>query len=132
MACKVCEKLDDITDLSRPYVVRTCSECGRKINLRTPGRHGIGIKVNKGDQFVVPAGFLKISANPLKSTGQFSSDGLKWFAEMVFGVDVAKKKNRKDFPACLRATTESNEAFFKDAECLKGLDLNDPAKCGIV
>lgn len=127
MACKACEKLKDITDLSRPYVVRTCKKCGRKIKLRNPGRHGIGFKIEKGDQFVMPAGFLTLSANPLKGTGQFSSEGLKWFAEMIFGVDLAKKKNREEFPAALRVILESNEAFFKDAEYLKGLDLNDPA-----
>ena len=114
-------------DLSRPYVVRACAKCGRPIKLREPGAHGIGFKINKGDQVVMPAEFLTLSANPLKGTGQFSSHGLKWFAEMVFGIDLAKKKSREDFPAALRAIMESNEGFFKDAEYLKGLDLNDPA-----
>jgi hypothetical protein len=127
MQCGVCDKLVNITDLSRPYVVRTCERCGREINLREPGRHGIGFKINKGDRVVMPAGFLTLSANPLKGTGQFTPDGLKWFAEMVFGIDLAKKKSREDFPAVLRAIMENNEAFFKDAEYLKDLDLNDPA-----
>lgn len=127
MACKACAKLKDITDLSRPYTVRTCKKCGRQIKLRTPGAHGIGIKVKKGEQFVLPAGFLTLSANPLKGSGQFSSHGLSWFAELVFGIDISKKENREDFPAVIRTIMESNENFFKDAEYLKGLDLNDPA-----
>jgi hypothetical protein len=127
MACNACEKLKDITDLSRPYVVRTCGSCGRKIRLRTPGAHGIGFKVKKGDQVVLPAGFLTLSANPLKGGGQFSSHGLKLFAEMVFGIDIGKKKNRENFSGALRGIMESNENFFKDAEYLRGLDLNDPA-----
>ena len=32
VACKACKKLQDLTDLSRPYVVRTCPKCGRQIN----------------------------------------------------------------------------------------------------
>jgi Domain of unknown function (DUF4263) len=127
MACTECNNLKDIADLSRPYVVRTCRRCGRKIKLRIPGAHGIGFKVEKGDQVVMPAGFLTMSANPLKSNGQFTSHGLSWFAEMVFGVDISAKRNREDFPAAIRAIMGNNEAFFKDAEYLKGLDLSDPA-----
>jgi hypothetical protein len=127
MACTECNNLKDITDLTRPYVVRTCGKCGRKIKLRIPGAHGIGFKVEKGDQVVMPAGFLTISANPLKGSGQFTSYGLSWFAEMIFGVDISTKKNREDFPAAIRAIMESNENFFNTAEYLKGLDLNDPA-----
>jgi hypothetical protein len=46
---------------------------------------------------------------------------------MIFGVDISAKKNREDFSATIRAIMESNEEFFKTAEYLKGLDLNDPA-----
>jgi len=68
-----------------------------------------------------------MSANPLKGSGQFTSHGLSWFAEMVFGVDISTKKNRENFPAVIHAIMESNENFFKDAECVEGLDLSDPA-----
>ncbi len=84
MSCKQCKHLVDISDLSTPYVIRTCSNCGRKINLREPGDKGHGIKVEKGDQFTFPANFLKISANPLKGTGSLSRAGLAWFAELIF------------------------------------------------
>lgn len=125
MTCKNCEKLKDISDLNHPYVVRICKKCGRKIKLRTAGAHGIGIKVEKGDEFVMPPGFLALSANPLKQGGHFTSYGLNLFAERVFGVDVST--NRADFPTALRAIIESNEEFFKHAEYLQGLDLDDPA-----
>ena len=127
MACDVCEMLSDINDLSRPYTVRACETCGRKIKLRTLGADGVGIKINKGDQFVVPAAFITLSANPLKGTGHFSPAGLSWFAELVFGIDLAKKESREDFPAAVRRIMENNENLFRDAEFLKGLDLDDPA-----
>ena len=41
-------------------------------------------------------------------------------------MDISKKKNRDDFPAAIRAMMESNEQLFKNAEYLKGLDLDDP------
>jgi hypothetical protein len=46
---------------------------------------------------------------------------------MVFGVELASKEHRENIPAAIRAIMENNENFFKDAECLTGLDLNDPA-----
>ena len=64
MTCTECNNLQDITDLSQPYVVRTCDKCGRKIKLRTPGPHGMGFHVKTGDEVVLPEVFLRISANP--------------------------------------------------------------------
>jgi hypothetical protein len=125
MPCSECNNLQDITDLSQPYVVRTCEKCGRKIKLRTPGPHGIGFDVKKGDEVVIPAGFLTIAANPLKGSGHLSRYGLNWFAEQVFGIDISKR--REDFPAAIRALIQSNESFFEGAQYLKGLDLSDPA-----
>jgi hypothetical protein len=127
MTCPACAKLKDISDLSRPYTIRTCEKCGRKINLRKPGAHGVGIEVEKGEQFVMPAGFLSISANPLKGSGNLTRHGLNWFAELTFGVDIAKNQYREDFRPGIRKIIESNEALFKDAEYLRGLDLDDPS-----
>jgi hypothetical protein len=33
------------------------------MKLREPGEHGIGIQVREGDQFVIPAGWMKLSMN---------------------------------------------------------------------
>jgi hypothetical protein len=74
----------------------------------------------------VPASFLAVSANPLKGSGHFTSFGLSWFAELVFGTDISNQEHRDNFPAAIRAIIESNETFFKTSELLQGLDLNDP------
>jgi hypothetical protein len=71
MACTECNTLKNITDLSRPYVLRICRKCSRKIELRTPVADGMGFNVEEGDQLIIPAGFLTMSANPLKGSGPF-------------------------------------------------------------
>ena len=71
MACTEGNSLKDTTDLSGPYVARMCRKCSRKIELRTPGAHGMGFKVEEGNQLIIPAGFLTMCANPLKGGGQF-------------------------------------------------------------
>jgi hypothetical protein len=125
MSCGKCAEVSDISDFDRPYVIRTCEGCGRQIKLRTPGVRGIGIRVEKGDRFVMPAGFLQFAANPLKGSGQFTRPGLDWFAELVFGVDIASWEKRENFSAVLIQSVESSEQFFREAPCLSGLDLED-------
>ena len=84
MTCNNCKHLIDIDDLSSPYVVRTCQTCKRKINLREPGEKGHGIKVEKGDEFKIPKGWLQISANPLKGKGTLTRLGIEWFGKLIF------------------------------------------------
>lgn len=124
MSCEKCKHLNDIKDLSSPYVIRKCSDCGRKIKLREPGDNGHGIKVVKGDQFVFPKGFLKISANPLKSRGAFSKHGLEWFAKLIFVANLPKEREN------IEKAIENNDKYcldiLKKSELLKGVNIEDP------
>ena len=64
MSCGTCKNVVDIENHNLPHVVRKCKNCGREMHIQSPGDHGIGIKVNKGDKFVVPNSWFKIHANP--------------------------------------------------------------------
>ncbi len=122
MLCKSFKYLVDIEDTNRPYVVRTCSECGRKINLREPGDNGHGIKVENGDQFIFPKGWLKMSANPLKSTGHLTRHGLGWFAKLVFIEDI---KSVEDIDQLVEESGEYADGILKESSLLAGLDLEN-------
>ena len=122
MTCKQCIELEDIDDLRMPYVVRTCSVCNREIKLREPGDNGHGIKVEKGDRFVFPDGFLKISANPLKSTGHLSKHGLAWFAKHIFIEELEKNPDKID--VFTKSNEDYSERILKDAGLFDGLDLS--------
>ncbi|WP_291472730.1 Shedu immune nuclease family protein [Acidovorax sp.] len=41
------------------------------------------MRIEKGDRVVMPSALIKLSFNPLKSTGQMSRSGLAWFAQMI-------------------------------------------------
>jgi hypothetical protein len=125
--CEKCKDWNETTDLNQPHTVRTCPQCGRKVPLRNLGPHGIGIKVQKGDQFVLPANFLQVSANPLRGTGILSEHGINWFAQLVFGIDISNPERKTDFAAALSGIIEASEEFFRNAEVLKGINLADPA-----
>ena len=122
MPCNSCKALADIEDTSSPYVVRTCPECGRKINLREPGKNGHGIKVEKGDQFIIPKGWLQIAANPLKGTGKFTRHGLGWFAKLIFVEDI---KSAEAIDELLEENGQYADAILKESSLLKGLDFED-------
>ncbi len=74
MRCKSCANVVDRLDV--PHVIRRCPECGREMHIIEPGEHGRGIKVQKGDKFVIPQGFIRLSLNPLQSSGQLTKAGV--------------------------------------------------------
>jgi hypothetical protein len=84
MACKECKDIVETVNKDIPHVVRKCKSCGREMKICPPGDHGIGITVEKGDRFVMPAGWFNIHANPLKGRGQLTKAGLEWFAKLIF------------------------------------------------
>lgn len=124
MTCNICNKLTDIGDLTSPYVIRICTNCKREIKLREPGEKGKGIKVGPGERLVIPAGWLKISVNPLKGNSSLTKYGLDWFAKLVFVDDIPK--NPDDIFNLINSNENYCEALLNKSEILKDLDLNNP------
>ncbi len=89
MACELCSNIPDIREADGPYLSRTCTGCGRKINFRRLNKDGSGITVQEGETFTIPAAWLTIAANPLKGNGHLARPGLRWFADLVFIKDGA-------------------------------------------
>src|ERR1700674_332984 len=113
--CEKCKNWKETTELNLPHTVRTCPQCGRKVRVRNLGPHGVGINVKKGDQFVLPANFLQISANSLQGTGFLTEQGVYWFAQMAFGIDISNPERKADFSETLGEVIEASEGLFKDA-----------------
>ena len=124
MSCNTCKDKVDIENLSSPYVIRKCPECGREIKLREPGKDGHGIKVEKGDRFVIPDGWFKFSAHPLHGTGHFTKNGLQWFAKLMFVEELPKKRDE------IEKELEKNEQYWlsilEKSEIIRDLDVNNP------
>ncbi|MEP0753581.1 hypothetical protein NDA03_15300 [Trichocoleus sp. Lan] len=64
------------------HVARACSECGKTIHVAEPGEDGKGVKVQKGDQIIVPAGLIRMSLDP-KENCTFTRIGLLDFVQML-------------------------------------------------
>ncbi len=122
MACPKCENI--VETQNSPHVIRKCEGCGRELRMREPGKHGIGFEVRKGDQVVIPKGWLKLSLNPLKGGGRFTRYGLQWFAAMINLDDLPAKKGT--MLAELTKLEERCDQILKPSPMLEGLDLENP------
>ena len=124
MPCEACQGKVDIEDLSYPYVIHTCPNCGREVKLRKPGDHGRGIAIGLGDRFVFPEGWLQIAANPLKGSGYLTKHGLEWFAKLTFVADLPQKQDE------IEKILEENDRYcigmHKKSELIKDLDPGNP------
>jgi len=120
MPCASCAHLEIISDLSTPYVERTCAHCGRKVNLREPGDNGHGIRVEKDDQFKFPKGWLQLAANPLQGTGHFTKHGLGWFAKLIF---VEEIQQESEVTELLEECRLYADKILEDSEILADLNL---------
>lgn len=121
MTCEACEHIVD-----RPneiHCVRTCEKCGRIMYVHEPGKHGIGFQIRKGDRVVVPAGWLKLAADPLKGSGQFSKSGLQWFAKLIFVERFPKQKD--DLSSALADLRKQCDDLLEGSELLREFDLED-------
>lgn len=122
MSCKTCEAIVERPDV--PHVVRNCPECGREIHIVDPGDHGIGIRVQKGDRFVIPEGWIKLSLNPLHSTVRLARAGLDMLArKALLDKFYPNVDTFYDDQAVLEKETDDIMNAFKP---LEGLDINNP------
>lgn len=122
MTCPKCEYIVERPDL--PHVIRRCEGCGRSLHIHDPGAHGIGFKISKGDQVVIPKDWLKLSLNPLKSSGRFSRYGLQWFAQQIHLEELPKKKDEM-VPEIDRLEGRCDQ-ILSASPLLAGLNLSNP------
>jgi hypothetical protein len=89
-----------------------------------PGDHGIGVKIRKGDRFTIPAGWLRISANPLLGRGQFTKAGLEWFAKLIFLADHPRQADQ--FEELITKNDSLCVEILKASDLLAGVDVENP------
>ncbi|MBK6961201.1 MAG: hypothetical protein IPH23_08330 [Gammaproteobacteria bacterium] len=82
---------------------------------------GTGIKVEKGERFTIPAGFIQISLDPA-SRGKLSRPGLSFLLRQFFVGNYPKEP--KNFVSFAKSVNDEADAILKSSERLKGLDLD--------
>ena len=120
--CDLCAK--SLVPLTVPHVKRPCDVCGKEVHVAEPGEGGSGVKVRKGDKFVIPQGWLTMSLDPKKASGQFSRNGIAWFVNSLM---VPQMPNRAaDMVRILQMWEDQADKILDTSEKIEHLDvLND-------
>jgi hypothetical protein len=114
-----------LVPLTTPHVERPCGQCGKSTFIADPGPDGVGIRVEKGDKFTIPAGWLKISLDPAKASGQLTRPGVTWFAgQLLVGGVPTQDEQVEEYLERLR--TEADKAL-EASPLLSHLDPDDAA-----
>jgi hypothetical protein len=97
--------------------------CAREVYIAESGDGGQGIKVQKGDKFVIPPGWLTISLDPKKSRGRLARHGLSWFVEvLIFG---EFPRETEGIPALLQKWEKEADDILRASDKLAGLSIDD-------
>jgi hypothetical protein len=121
MPCDLCRNIIDRENV--PHVIRVCEGCGREMHVVESGEDGMGIRIRAGDRFVIPAGWLKISANPLQGTCRLTVEGLQWFANLIF-LDRLPRKC-EEITSTLADNERVTAQVLSESEIFKGLDWHN-------
>ncbi len=122
MNCKTCSSIEERNDV--PHVIRLCPGCGRELHIVDRGKHGIGIRIQSGDKFVIPDEWLKISLNPLQSSGRLFRAGLDMMARSLLLGKLSTKETA--FESDMTILEADTDRIVNSYPPLQGLDINNP------
>lgn len=122
MTCEACKDIEERTDV--PHVIRPCPSCGRHLHIVEHGKHGIGLKINAGDQVRIPEGWLTMSLDPTKSRGQFTPHGLDWFSKLLFMEQFPRQKD--NIVDALDELEKRSDQKLRESPLLNDWDIENP------
>lgn len=122
--CDQCGR--SLIPLNVPHVQRRCQDCGKTVHIA--GEGGQGPRIEKGEAFVIPANFFRLSLDPAKSTCEFSRHGIQWFMKQVYAQGRANTPD--DVVAMLEYYTKEADDILEKSDLLKHLNLNNFDDCG--
>jgi hypothetical protein len=118
-----------LVPLPTPHVKRQCEECGETVHVAEPGEGGRGVQVMAGDQFVIPAGYLRLSLDPSQATGTFFRGGVPWFVSMLY-FQGFEPNTSDDLRPLLDQYRQEVDKVLENSSLLGALDLENPDDAG--
>ncbi len=112
-----------LVPLAVPHVERSCTDCGKSTFIVEPGDGGRGIKIREGDNFTIPAGWLKMSLDPSKATARLFKPGVAWFVTQLLAGELPSEPN--DVGAYLQKLKEKADLVLEASPRLSHLDLEN-------
>ena len=124
--CSQCGR--SLVPLDVPHLAAECSVCGKTVYFVRLAADGTGIKVETGERFTIPAGFIQISLDPA-SRGKLYRPGLSFLLKQLFlGKHPPKPADIVSFVHALR---DDADALLKNSKRLSGLDLDNEGDANV-
>lgn len=117
--CSQCGR--SLLPLDVPHISTECADCGRTVHFVRTALDGTGIRVEKGQRFTIPAGFIQFSLDPA-SRGKLFRPGLSFLLKHLFIGNHPKQP--ADIVSFVEGIRDEADAILKSSERLKGLDLD--------
>ena len=117
--CGYCAR--SLVPLETPHLSSDCTKCGRTAYYVRHDPETGGIKVEAGEVFKIPAGFIQLSLEP-GSRGKLFRPGLPFLLKQFFL--GAHPKSKADVPDFLKSLEAEADAILKTSSRLKDLDLD--------
>lgn len=124
MKPKYCDQCGhSLVPLKTVHVARKCEKegCEKTIYVRESSEDGKGIKVKKGDRFIIPKGFIELSLKP-SGRGRLFRPGLSFLIEkLVFG---DRPDSGTKLVPLLEQYEKQADKLLKNSALLEGLDID--------
>lgn len=118
--CGYCAR--SLVPLEAPHLSSDCTKCGRTAYYVRHDPETGGIKVEAGERFTIPAGFIQLSLEP-NSRGKLFRPGLPFLLKQFFL--SAHPRSKADVPEFLKSLEAEADAILKASPLLKDLDLDN-------
>lgn len=107
--------------LDVPHSSKECGTCGRTIHFVRYAPGG-GIRIEAGEQFTIPAGWLTMSLDPAASRGKLFRPGLRFLLRQLFLGGHPKQSD--DIAAFFKQLDTESDKYLENCERFKGVDLS--------
>lgn len=120
----VCEECGcSLRPLPIPHTKRPCQKCEKVTYVCEAGEKG-GIVVRPGDQFMIPAGYIKVSLDP-SSSGVLTQHGIPWLVQHLFS--SGEVNSQDEVGKTLDEYAAEADQYLKSSQLLRRFDLSDEA-----
>ena len=106
--------------LSVPHLSTECKECGRTVHFIRPGENGEGIRVEAGERFTIPDGWITLSLEPT-SRGKLFRSGLPFLLNQFF---IGKPPTEDTITHFVDDVEKDFDSYIEKTEAAKGLNLS--------
>jgi hypothetical protein len=105
--------------LSVPHLSTECKECGRTVHFIRPGENGEGIRVEAGERFTIPDGWITLSLEPT-SRGKLFRSGLPFLLNQFF---IGKPPTEDSITQFVDDVEKDFDSYIEKTEAAKGLNI---------